>query len=197
LSGEGRALELGAVAVEHPDLRDDLRDEFPVVKHPHHRALRDRDRYGVCVPGDGGGGHVPAPETQGDVQVVGGRVYVAGRREDDALVGDHEGPVELGELLEGLANIRIVDALFLVGMASQGVQDQGPGGLQHRVRVADNEEGTDLASLSALAGDLHGERDGLLEYARVHPALLRADLLDQFLPRLQALSSVSLSGIRR
>src|SRR5918997_761374 len=38
-------------------------------------------------------------------------------RDDDAGVRDHERPVELGELFEGLADVRVGDVLGLFGVA--------------------------------------------------------------------------------
>src|SRR5215211_3493218 len=151
LAGEGPALETGAVSAKHPDLGYDLRDQLPVVEHPHRRVLRDRHRHRARVLGDRGCRHVPAAQPQGDVEAVGDRVYVAGRREHHALIRDHESPVELGELLQGLAHVRVVYALALVGVTEQWVQDHGPGASQDGLGVADDEERPELASLPSCA----------------------------------------------
>ncbi len=70
-----------------------------------------------------------AAEPERQVEVVRGGVDVAGRREDHAGVRDHEGAVELGQLLDRLAHVRVVYLLALVGVSLQGVEDQGLGAL--------------------------------------------------------------------
>src|SRR5215210_308552 len=179
LAGEGAAFETGAIAAKHPDLGDDLRDQLPIVEHPHRRVLRDRHRHRACLPGDRGCRHVPAAQPQGDVEAVGDRVNVARSREHHALIRDHEGPVELGELLQGLAHVRVVYVLALVGVAEQWVQDHGLGALHDFLGVADDEERPDLASLPSFARDLDRARPRLLEPPHVLPAPLKADLLEQ------------------
>jgi hypothetical protein len=42
---------------------------------------------------------VAASQAEGQVEILGGYNYVASRRDDHTLVGDHERPIELGQLL--------------------------------------------------------------------------------------------------
>jgi hypothetical protein len=44
---------------------------------------------------------VAAPQAEGQVEILGGYIYVASRRDDHTLVGDHERPIELGQLASG------------------------------------------------------------------------------------------------
>ena len=60
---------------------------------------------------------MPTTQTEGEIELVGSRIDVAGCREDHALVGDDERPVELGEFFEGLTDVGVVYALALVGVA--------------------------------------------------------------------------------
>src|SRR5829696_9564843 len=105
-------------------------------------------------------------------------------RDDYALVGEYESPVELGELLDGLAHVRVVQALLLVGMPGQRVQDQGPRVPDDLLGVSHHEERADLAPLSALARDLHRELHDFLERPRINPAPLGADLVERIRRRL-------------
>jgi hypothetical protein len=46
---------------------------------------------------------VAAPQAEGQVEILGGYKCVASRRDDGNLVGDHERPIELGQLASGTA----------------------------------------------------------------------------------------------
>src|SRR3954451_12297920 len=152
-----RTIKVRTVSAQQPQLRYDLRDELPVVEHPHRRALRYHNGHGLRSARYGGCGHVAAAEPQRQPQVVGRRVDVACRREDHPLVRYYERPVELGELLERLAHVLVFYALALVGVAVQRIEDHGPRSLEDRLGVTHDEEGSYLASLPPLAGDLHRE----------------------------------------
>src|SRR5829696_8885237 len=119
-----------------------------------------------------------AAESERQVEAVRGGVYVAGRREHNARVRDQEGAVELGQLLDRLARVRVLYMLIRVGVAQQRVQDHGLRALYDSARVADDEERPDLAPLPSLARYLDRERDGLLEHLCVDLPLLAADLLE-------------------
>src|SRR5215218_3938287 len=161
-AGEGPALHAAAVALYHPQLGHDLRDQLAVVEHPDHGALRDDHGNRARLLGDGGAGHVAASQPERQVQVVGGGVDVAGRREHHAGVRDQEGAVQLGQLLYGLPHVVVLYLLALVRVPLQRGEDQGFGSLCDLARVADDEERPDLPPLPALARDLDRERDGLL-----------------------------------
>src|SRR4029453_13679771 len=107
-------------------------------------------------------------------EVVRDRIEVAGPGDNHALVRDHESPVELGELLYGLAHVRVVQALTLVGGPGQRVQDERPRAPDDLLGVSHHEEGADLAPLPALTRDLHSELHDFLERLRVAPAPLGA-----------------------
>jgi hypothetical protein len=64
---------------------------------------------------------VAAAKSQGYHQVVRDRVDVTSRREDHTLVRYNERPVQLGKLFERLAQVRVVYALALVGVAVQRI----------------------------------------------------------------------------
>src|SRR5919107_6452253 len=177
-AGEGPALHAAAVALYHPQLGHDLRDQLAIVEHPDHGALRDDHGNRARLLGYRSSGHVAAPQPERQVQVVGGGVYVAGRREHHARVRDQKSAVQLGQLLYGLPHVVVFYLLVLIGVALQGVQDQGLRPPHHLARVPDHKERPDLASLAALARYLDRQRDGLLEHPGVDPALLRADLLE-------------------
>ena len=78
-----------------------------------------------------------AAEAEWDVEVVRGGIEVTRRGEHDAGVGDDEGAVELGELLDGLTHVGVFDVLVVVRVARQGVEDEGSGARQDLVVVAD------------------------------------------------------------
>src|SRR5919112_6830756 len=109
--------------------------------------------------------------------MVGCSVDVASRREHHTIVRYHERPVELGELFEYLAQVRVFYALALVGMAVQRIEDHGSRVLEDCLRVAHHKEGADLASLSALASDLDREVYHSSERPVVHAAPLGANLV--------------------
>src|SRR6185295_18095484 len=90
-------------------------------------------------------------------------VDVAARGDEGAVVPDDEGAVELGELLDGLAELGALDVQEVLRVPVEGVEEQRARLRQDAVHVADDEEGADLASLAPFTGELDGEVDDALE----------------------------------
>ena len=78
---------------------------------------------------------------------------------------DDEGAVELGELLDGLAELGPLDVEEFLRMAVKRVEEERTRLREHVVDVSDDEERADLAALAALPCQLHREVDDALESA--------------------------------
>ncbi len=107
-------------------------------------------------------------------------VDVAAGGDEGAVVGDHERAVELGELLHRLPEVRALDVEELRRVPEERVKEERAGVTEDCLGVADDEEGSDLSTLTALARDLGGEEDDVLERLRplrraVRPAANRAE----------------------
>src|SRR5919106_208629 len=88
---------------------------------------------------------------------------VAARSGERSVVVDEERSVELGELLDGLAELRARDLQQLRRVAVERIQDQRPRARERLLDVADDEERADLPALAAFTRDLDAELHDLLE----------------------------------
>lgn len=93
------------VSLQQPKFRNDARDDVTVIKDTHDRALGNDHGNGARVARYGSAGHVAAAQTQGQVDPCGRCVYVSGGREEDAVFGDDEGAVKLGQFFRCLARL--------------------------------------------------------------------------------------------
>ena len=175
---QARQAEVGGIAPQHPQLRQDLGDDLAPVEHPHDGALRGHDGDGPGAERDRGAGHVAAPEPERDVYALRRGVDVARGRHRHAVVGDDEAAVELGELFDGLAEGRIGDAPRLVWVAVEGIEHERTALGKHGVRIPNDEEGPDLPPLPPLPRDLDGEGDDGFERVGVDAAASGADLAE-------------------
>src|SRR6056297_4093870 len=148
------ATDLRAELAQHPELGHDLRHELAPIEDAHHRALRHDDRHRAGVTADRGGRHVTTAQAQRQLDPLRARGEVAAGSDGDPVARHDEGAVELRELLERLAYVRIDDLLRLVGVTLERVQDQRSRARQHRSVVVDREQRADLASLAPFAGQL-------------------------------------------
>src|SRR5438067_1249728 len=89
-----RATQLDG-AINHPKLGNDLAYEFSVTEESDYRTLGNHDPHRLGHGTHVGCGDVPATESQGHVNLGGNGVEVAARREDDAIVTDHESAIQL------------------------------------------------------------------------------------------------------
>src|SRR5690606_13130299 len=82
---------------------------------------------------------------------------------DGAVAGDDETAVELGDLLDGLADPAVADVPLLASVAPERVEAERVRAGQHVAGITDNQQGADRLALAALAADLDGDVDDGLE----------------------------------
>ena len=99
----------------------------------------------------------------GEGQAGGGGVDDPAGGLDGAVAGDDEGAVDLGDLLDRLADAQVAEVPLLAAVALERVEAQGAGAGQDVAGVADDDQGADGLALAALAADLDGDVDDGLQ----------------------------------
>jgi len=122
---------------------------------------------------------VTAAQSERERDIPGRGVDVAAGGQDDPLVRDDEGPVELGQLLDRLAQVGVVDVALALRMPHQGVKDETAGVRHDGLGVGDDEHRPHLPALAPLPRDLHGQEDDLLQRLVVDPAGIRENVLEK------------------
>ena len=87
-----------------------------------------------------------------------------------AVIADDKRPIELCQLLDGLAHVGVIEVAQLLGVAGQRIEDHRPRLREHRLRIADDEQRADLAAFATLARQLHGKGDHRLQHFAVDAA---------------------------
>lgn len=98
-------------------------------------------------------------EPFGEGETIGGGAEVSSGGDGDAIGGDDESAVDLGEFFDAFADAGIADRAFGAGVAAERVMDLFGGEFHDFAVVTDDEEGSDGFSFAAFASDFAGEVD--------------------------------------
>src|SRR5262249_54038236 len=130
----------------------DAKDDLAIQEDAHRTGrLADRDRDGLRLPSDCGGGPVTSAQALAQRNALrrGVDVHAAGDR--DTVAADDDRPIELGDFFNLFADLPIADIALGSAVTAEGIVVLRPRHAQHTLRVADDKQCANRHAFAALA----------------------------------------------